>query len=230
MGLLEVVKAVKPNVLIGLSGCGGIFTEEVLTEVGNGSPDKPPIIFPLSNPTSKAECSAEQAQRCTGGRAIFASGSPFPDVNIDGTTIASSQCNNSSQFPHFKGGSIVASSQCNNRFIFPGLALGAALGQTGVVTNAMINASAEALVEMISEDDLARRATFPENLDIRSIAAHLATKVMIQAHEEGVKLGNRKAYEAFQEGGEDGLKEYIYSKMWNPEYRPLVYLPPGKGE
>merc|ERR1739844_606201 len=123
MGLLEVVKAVKPNVLIGLSGCGGIFTEEVLTEVGNGSPDKPPIIFPLSNPTSRAECTAEQAQRCTGGRAIFASGSPFPDVNIDGTTIASSQC--------------------NNRYIFPGLALGAALGQTGIVTDGMITKSAE---------------------------------------------------------------------------------------
>lgn len=113
----------------------------------------------------------------------------------------------------------------------------------------MINASAEALVEMISEDDLARRATFPENKDIRAIAAHLAMRVMIQAIDEGVKvglsdshlislfcidyllqLGNRQAYEALQEKGEEGLKEYIYSKMWNPEYRPLVYLPPGKGE
>ena len=74
------------------------------------------------------------------------------------------------------------------RFIFPGLALGAALGQTGVVTNAMINASAEALVELISEDDLARRATFPEIKDIRSIAAHLAMKVIIQAADEGLKV------------------------------------------
>jgi malic enzyme len=172
MGLEEVVKNVQPNVLIGLSGCGGIFTDSVLTALNDGCQDRPPIIFPLSNPTSKAECSAEQAQRCTNGRAIFASGSPFADVNLDGIDIASSQCNNSSQFRHYKGGAIAASSQCNNRFIFPGLALGAALGQTGVVTNAMINASAEALVEMISEDDLARRATFPENLDIRSIAAH----------------------------------------------------------
>jgi len=230
MSLLQVVERVKPNVLIGLSGCGGIFTEQVLTTMSKGTPDKPPIIFPLSNPTSRAECTAEMAQRCTGGRAIFASGSPFPDVNLNGVEVASSQCNNSSQFPYYKGGNIAASSQCNNRFIFPGLALGAALGQTGVVTNAMINASAEALVELISEDDLARRATFPEIKDIRSIAAHLAMKVIMQAADEGLKLGNKHAYEALKEGGEEGLKEYIYSKMWNPEYRPLVYLPPGKGE
>ena len=72
---------------------------------------------------SRAECTAEAAQAATGGRAIFASGSPFDDVTMNGMTIASSQC--------------------NNRYIFPGLALGAALGQTGVVTNAMINKSAE---------------------------------------------------------------------------------------
>lgn len=66
--------------------------------------------------------------------------------------------------------------------------MGAALGQTGVVTNAMINASAEALVELISEDDLARRATFPEIKDIRSIAAHLAMKVIMQAADEGLKV------------------------------------------
>ena len=75
-----------------------------------------------------------------------------------------------------------------NRYIFPGLALGAALGQTGVVTNAMINRSAEALVELLSEDDLARRATFPENMDIRKISAHLAMRVIQQAIEEGLDV------------------------------------------
>lgn len=76
----------------------------------------------------------------------------------------------------------------SHRYIFPGLALGAALGQTGVVTNAMINRSAEALVELISEDDLERRATFPENVDIREISCHLAAKVIEQALEEGLKV------------------------------------------
>merc|ERR1719320_994188 len=134
MSLLDTVNKVKPNILIGLSACGGLFTEDVLKAMNQN--ETPPIIFPLSNPTSRSECTAEQAQAATGGRAIFASGSPFPDVEIDGK--------------------LVASSQCNNRYIFPGLALGAALGQTGVVTNAMINRAAEALVELIDTEDLAR--------------------------------------------------------------------------
>ena len=131
------------------------------------------------------------------------------------------------------------------RYIFPGLALGAALGQTGVVTNAMINRAAEvsgdiitsnnqlfsqALVELINEDDLSRRATFPENVDIREIACHLAAKVFEQAVEEKLVISNKKMLEALQHGGLPELKEYIYSKMWYPDYRPLVYLPPGKGE
>jgi len=206
--LLETVKMVKPNIIIGLSACGGLFSEEVLAAMN--SSDTPPIIFPLSNPTSRSECTAEQAQAATGGRAIFASGSPFPDVVMNGSTIASSQC--------------------NNRYIFPGLALGAALGQTGVVTNAMINRAAEALVELINEDDLARRATFPENVDIREIACHLAAKVFIQAIEENLVITNKVMLESYTHGGEEELKKYIYSKMWYPDYRPLVYLPPGKGE
>merc|ERR1719228_1816338 len=206
--LLETVKLVKPNIIIGLSACGGLFTEEVLKAMNES--ETPPIIFPLSNPTSRSECTAAQAQAATGGRAIFASGSPFPDIQIEG--------------------SMVASSQCKNRYIFPGLALGAALGQTGVVTNAMINRAAEALVELIDEQDIARRATFPENVDIREIAAHLAAKVFEQALEENLKIANKDMVESYQHGGLAELKSYIYSKMWYPNYRPLVHLPLGKGE
>jgi malate dehydrogenase (decarboxylating) len=233
MSLVDTIKAVKPNILIGLSGVGGLFTDEVLTAMNDNCSTAPPIIFPLSNPTSRSECSAEQAQRCTGGRAIFASGSPFPHYEMSGELISSSQCNNRSGLPYeseLQPGSIIASSQCNNRYIFPGLALGAALGQTGVVTNAMINKAAEALVELISDDDLERRATFPEKADIREIACHLAYRVFEQAIADGIKPGNKEMVEALQHGGPEELKEYIYSKMWYPEYRPLVYLPPGKGE
>jgi len=208
MSIIDTINKVKPNILIGLSACGGLFNEEVLTAMNQN--ETPPIIFPLSNPTSRSECTAAQAQAATGGRAIFASGSPFPDVEIDGK--------------------LVASSQCNNRYIFPGLALGAALGQTGVVTNAMINRAAEALVELIDEDDLARRATFPENVEIREIGAHLAAKVFEQAVQENLKIGNKQMLESYHHGGLTELKAYIYSKMWFPDYRPLVHLPPGKGE
>ena len=93
--------------------------------------------------------------------------------------------------------SILLALSINCRYIFPGLALGAALGQTGVITNAMINRSAEALVELISEDDLERRATFPENHDIREISLHLALRVIQQAIDENLKvtgLCNTKIY------------------------------------
>merc|ERR1712045_869853 len=207
MSLLDTVKKVKPNILIGLSACGGLFTEEVLKAMNEN--ETPPIIFPLSNPTSRSECTAEEAQAATGGRAIFASGSPFPDVEIDGEKIASSQCNNS--LPYEKtaglGRRIVASSQCNNRYIFPGLALGAALGQTGVVTNAMINKSAEALVELLSEADLTRRATFPEKAEIREISCHLAAKVFMQAVEENLVISSKVMLEALKHGGLPELKE-----------------------
>jgi len=208
LSLLDTVKTVRPNILIGLSACGGLFNDEVLKAMTEYEPQ--PIIFPLSNPTSRSECSAEEAQKATAGKAIFASGSPFPDVNYDNVTIASSQC--------------------NNRYIFPGLALGAALGQTGVITNAMINKSAEALVELLTDADLNRRATFPRNVDIREIAAHLAARVFEQAVEENLKISNKVMLEAYDKGGISGLKDYIYSAMWYPNYRPLIYRHPGRGE
>merc|ERR1712024_270804 len=128
----------------------------------------------------------------------------------DNVTISSAQCNNS--FPHEQlSNPTIASSQCNNRYIFPGLALGAALGQTGVVTNATINRAAEALVELIDEDALSRRATFPENVDIREIACHLAAKVFEQAVEENLVISNKVMLEALQHGGLAELKKYIYS-------------------
>jgi len=199
--VLDVVKKVRPNILIGLSGCGGIFNEDVLKAM-NHDPVNAPIIFALSNPTSHSECTPDEALRCTNGRAIFASGSPFQGILYDGKAV----------FP----------SQCNNRFIFPGLGLGAALGQTGVVSSLMINKASEALVELITDEDLSRGAVFPDLTDVRTVSCHLAARVIEQAIEEGLELGNQSAVKAADRGFES-LKRYIWSKMWYPSYRPLVY-------
>ena len=99
--LQECIDSVKPNILLGLTACPGLFTEEVITAMADNN--ERPIIFPLSNPTSKCEASAEQVYRWTEGRAIFASGSPFDPVELNGKTYTPSQC--------------------NNMFIFPGLSL-----------------------------------------------------------------------------------------------------------
>ena len=102
-------------------------------------------------------------------------------------------------------------------------------------------------MELLTESDLTRRATFPENVEIREIAAHLAARVFEQAVEENLKvsclvsrfghitvfslqISNKVMLEAYDKGGLSGLKDYIYSKMWYPNYRPLVYQHPGKGE
>jgi malate dehydrogenase (oxaloacetate-decarboxylating)(NADP+) len=94
LSLKEVVQKVKPTILLGVTAVGGIFTEEVVREMA--SHVEKPIIFPLSNPTTRAECTAEQAYEWTDGRCIFASGSPFDPVELDdGRTLYPSQCNNS---------------------------------------------------------------------------------------------------------------------------------------
>jgi len=201
MDVLEVVKREKPGILIGLTGVGGIFNDDVLTAMNHDS-ENPPIIFALSNPTSHTECTPEAALRCTDGRAIYASGSPFTGVLYEGKAV----------YP----------SQCNNRFIFPGLGLGAALGQTGVVSSLMINKASEALVELITDEDLSRGAVFPDLADVRTVSCHLAARVIEQALEEGLELGNDEAVKAAGKGFE-ALKLYIWSKMWYPAYRPLVF-------
>ena len=94
MSLMDVIKTHKPTILLGVTAVGGLFTEDLIKEMANQV--ERPILFPLSNPTSKAECTAEQAFEWTGGRCIFASGSPFDPVTLDdGRKFYTSQCNNS---------------------------------------------------------------------------------------------------------------------------------------
>lgn len=200
MSLLNVVKRVRPTCLMGLSTVGGLFTDEVLTEVGKHC--EKPMIFPMSNPTSSSECTAENAQRCTQGRAIFASGSPFQNVELDGKTCASSQA--------------------NNMYIFPGLALGAFLGKTGVVSDGMLMAASEALSKLLTEEELAKGSVYPDLKNIRRISLFMALSVMRAAHEEGRLSG--KALKLI-ERSESELVAFIKDNMYSPHYNPLVFRP-----
>lgn len=203
MDLLSVVKHYKPTCLIGLSAVGGLFTPDVLKEMAKQPEGIIPIIFPLSNPTNKAECTAEEAQIYTGNRAIFGSGSPFPDTEINGE--------------------VIKSNQANNVYIYPGLALGCFLGDTKIITDSMIVASSEALSEMIKESDYKKRCIYPSLKNIRETSVHIASKVIQQADKEG-RLNNKEAKAALEKSIND-LKDYIRKNQWDPVYHSLVFDP-----
>ncbi|HXV08800.1 MAG TPA: NAD-dependent malic enzyme [Burkholderiales bacterium] len=162
--LLAAVEAIRPTALIGASGAAGAFTEPVLAAMA--ADNRRPVIFALSNPTSKAECTAEQAYAATRGRAIFASGSPFAPVTVEGRSRATGQANNS--------------------FIFPGLGLGVLAAGATRVTDAMFLAAADALAGQVSADDLDAGRVFPPAARMREVAAAVATAVARVAHDRGL--------------------------------------------
>ncbi|CAN0147411.1 unnamed protein product [Ascophyllum nodosum] len=148
-GVEEVVTEVRPEVLLGLSGAGRIWSPETIKALGEGT--ERPLIFPMSNPSHKSECSAEDAAKYAEGRGIFASGSPFDDVTYDGK--------------------VVPSNQSNNLYVFPGLALGAKLCQATLVTDEMIMAASEALASCNSPEELAQGRIYPGLSDVRGMSA-----------------------------------------------------------
>jgi malate dehydrogenase (oxaloacetate-decarboxylating)(NADP+) len=159
--LLAAVEAVRPTALIGASGQAGAFTAPVLAALARHN--ERPIVFALSNPTSKAECTAEQAYAATRGRAIFAAGSPFAPVTLEGRTYATGQANNS--------------------FIFPGLGLGVLATRSTRVTDDMYFAAAQALAAQVTSEDLAAGRVFPPAARMRQVALAVATAVAEVAYE-----------------------------------------------
>ncbi len=183
---LSAVKALKPTAIIGVAAVGGTFTPDVLRTMAEIN--KQPIIFALSNPTSQAECSAEEAYRHTGGRALFACGSPYDPVTIDGKTFVPRQGNNS--------------------YIFPGVGLGAIASATRLVTDEMFMAAAHTLAEMVSETDLKQGSLYPALPRIREVSARIATAVAAVAYQRGLATGPTP----------NDLRALVQSQMYDPRY------------
>lgn len=188
--LLEAIKEVKPTILVGVSGQGQSFTEEIINEMHTHV--NKPVIFALSNPTSKSECSAEQAYHWTDGDVIFASGSPFDPVRFDGK--------------------IFVPGQGNNMFIFPGVGLGASMCQSSQVTDAMFYTAAKTLAEMVTDEELALGTVYPDLTKIRLISATIATAVCRMAFDAGMA--------GIEEP--DDIFKYVQDHMYQPEYPHYV--------
>ena len=189
-GLLNAIEAVRPSVLIGAVGKGGAFTEEVVRKMAEIN-DRP-VIFALSNPTSAAECTAEQCYTWTEGRAVFASGSPFDAVELNGQTFVPGQG--------------------NNAYIFPGVGLGAvAVGATRI-SDEMFYVAARTLAHQVEQADLDRGRVFPALARIREVSVAIAVEVAKLAYERGVASMDQP----------DDLEAHIRSVMYAPEYRPVV--------
>lgn len=184
--LPEVVEAIRPTAIIGASGQPATFTPEILAAMARLN-DRP-IVFALSNPTSQAECTAEDAYRHTNGRAVFASGSPFPKVELDGRTFIPGQA--------------------NNVYIFPGVGLGVMAAQAARVTDEMFSAAAKSLDEQVSKEDFEKGRIFPSLGRIRDVSAAIALAVAKVAFAR--KLTKMKE--------PVNLPGYIKAQMYDPAY------------
>ena len=156
---IEAIQSIKPHILIGATGAPGTFTQEVVKLMAEIN--KRPALFALSNPTSRAECTAEQAYQWSEGRAIFSSGSPFAEVNFNEKI--------------FKPG------QGNNAYIFPGIGLGTVVSEVSRITEDMFLAASKSLANLVSEEDLLVGSIYPPLENIREVSLKIAEDVAREA-------------------------------------------------
>ncbi len=185
-GFMDAIHDLQPQVLIGATGSPGIFTEPVIRLMAQIN--ERPVIFALSNPTSHAECTAEQAYRWSDGRAVFASGSPFDTVEI--------------------AGRILRPGQGNNAYVFPGIGLGALACRARSISDAMFLAAAQALAAMVSDRDLAQGTVYPPLTDIRKVSTAIATAVARAAWQTELATAEQPA----------DIRQTIMDMMYDPVY------------
>jgi malate dehydrogenase (oxaloacetate-decarboxylating)(NADP+) len=187
--LEEAVRVLRPTALIGVAAQARAFSEPVLRAMA--AVTERPIVFALSNPTSKAECTSDEAYRWTDGRAIFASGSPADPVEF--------------------ADQLFVPSQANNVYIFPGLGLGVVASQASEVSDRMFLAAAQALAGTVSGDDLAKGSMFPPLKTIRDTSVVIAAAVVRVAVEEGLATVPIP----------DDIEGWLAERMYQPVYRPI---------
>jgi malate dehydrogenase (oxaloacetate-decarboxylating) len=186
--LLDVVRHARPSVLIGVSGQPGAFTEDAVREMAKYS--QRPVIFPLSNPTSRSEATAQDLMDWTEGRALIGTGSPFEPVNV--------------------GGKRIPITQTNNSYIFPGLALGILASKAKRVTDTMVKAAAQELVRHLPTQEDKRAGLLPPLAEARQLGRMIGQAVGRQAMLDGQA----------QVANEEALERELQANVWEPVYVP----------
>ncbi|EPE24681.1 Aminoacid dehydrogenase-like, N-terminal [Glarea lozoyensis ATCC 20868] len=191
--LLSVIKAVKPHVLIGTSTQPKTFTKEVIQEMSSHV-DRP-IVFPLSNPTRLHEADPKDINEWSKGKALIATGSPFPPVSYNGKEYEVAECNNST--------------------CFPGIGLGCVLSRSKLLSDKMLVAAVKALAAQSPALKDPCKGLLPDVSDVREISVHIARAVIRASQEEGLNM------ETEIPEGEEDLEEWVREQMWDASYRPL---------
>ncbi|KAJ3690248.1 hypothetical protein LUZ61_019412 [Rhynchospora tenuis] len=202
--LVEVVKKVKPHVLLGLSGVGGIFTEDVLRAMKDSDSPRP-AVFAMSNPTTNAECTPGDVFKYVGEHAIFASGSPFNDVLLE-------------------DGKMGYVNQANNMYLFPGVGLGALLSGARYISDGMLQAASECLASYMTDEEIKKGILFPSISSIRNITTRVGASVIQAAISEELAEGHGDVgMKELYHMSEREIVDYVARNMWFPIYSPLVH-------